>query len=474
MPEGHVQLENSAHSDEDTCHQAQVAFPSSGKTLDMAGLQTVSSSQARCTSADVAEQLGLPSCSANLQAPLASRGEFEDGNTPFLEANLQLALDDARHSSGNDHLQPTVSPRMAGSSAPAPSTLGKTGEQKKMEDEFNERRQWLKTQADLRVADLKADASLLNIPAEGALAVQQQKAEAWKVLQKAMGVDEKGLKRDSWESWLMGIVNLSYLMVIVGCELDLYGFMMAWQAYWDMGRMELQILLVICPVGYLLATAMYMAYNRKVLQRMEEESKRLKQLASQQGPRAVSRLTAREPIKVEYYHFLPIFRYYLVIKDKEAADIEGLFRVNSLSSFSLGIAQIAGILFQSFVQQTELSIFVKINVGSQMLNWFITLAYFTTPVAARMKSAIKVDSLIYNSNQEMRRLYENYMQTAADYASDNTDENQQRLLQIEATVDREICEFCKTTLDLSQFDMKTKVDALRMIRRKLYNSYAKI
>merc|ERR1712137_657202 len=123
---------------------------------------------------------------------------------------------------------------------------------------------------------------------------------------------------------------------------------------------------MICPVGYLLATVMYMVYNRKVIKRMQEESHQKSDKQKGSGVRVASKLTSREPVKVEYYHFLPIARYYLVIKDKEAADIEGLFRVNSLSSFSLGIAQICGILIQCFVMTTEVSVFVRINIASQI------------------------------------------------------------------------------------------------------------
>jgi len=62
------------------------------------------------------------------------------------------------------------------------------------------------------------------------------------------------------------------------------------------------------------------------------------------GPK--KRKTARATVNLQYYHFLPVCRYFLVIKEKEVDDIEGIFRINSLSSFSLGVAQICGIIFR--------------------------------------------------------------------------------------------------------------------------------
>mmetsp|Transcript_35657 Transcript_35657/g.63044 ORF Transcript_35657/g.63044 Transcript_35657/m.63044 type:complete len:521 (+) Transcript_35657:155-1717(+) len=404
------------------------------------------------------------------KSPLLEEQEpLKYSRSPSPQEDAQFKLEDARHPIPSEKLQPpSITPQKIGSSMTRQSM-----EAKRMREEFDERRQWLTEQANLKAASLTADASLLNIPAESALNVQQKKQEAWRVLQKAMGVDEAGTKRDACETWIMGLVNLSYLLVIVGCEIDLYGFIMAWSSYWHMGRVELQMLLVACPIGYFLATAMYMAYNQKVIQSMEEGSSQ-KESSMEAGAPSRVRLTAREPIKVQYYHFMPIVRYYLVIKDREAADIEGLFRVNSLSSFSLGIAQICGILYQVFLEGEGPSVFVKINIGSQILNWFITLMYFTTPVAGRMKSAIKVDALIHNSNQEMRRQYESYMELTALYAKNATEENLASLRHLEDTIDREISEFCKAPLNLSDFDMKTKFTALRLIRRKQYNAYAKI
>merc|ERR1712187_306401 len=94
----------------------------------------------------------------------------------------------------------------------------------------------------------------------------------------------------------------------------------------------------------------------------------------------------REPFELEFYHFFPVFRFYVVVKEREADDIEAIFRINSLSSFSLGIAQIIGILFHVAVSQQPLTIFHKINIVSQGLNWLITfLFFFANPLVSYMK-----------------------------------------------------------------------------------------
>merc|ERR1719210_761204 len=95
---------------------------------------------------------------------------------------------------------------------------------------------------------------------------------------------------------------------------------------------------------------------------------------------------------MRFYHFLPVCRFYLVVKEREADDIEALFRVNSLSSFSLGMAQVVSILFSRFVAGTPLDIFLVINIVSQCVNWFITFVYFVTPLSSMMQGFIMVDA----------------------------------------------------------------------------------
>merc|ERR1712048_1199270 len=85
------------------------------------------------------------------------------------------------------------------------------------------------------------------------------------------------------------------------------------------------------------------------------------------------------------------------------------FRINSLSSFTLGIAQTVGILFHVAVLQQPLSIFHRINIFSQALNWLITFLYFFFNSAVTyMKGVVEVDAMKYNDRQFLRELQKRY------------------------------------------------------------------
>merc|ERR1719161_820360 len=186
---------------------------------------------------------------------------------------------------------------------------------------------------------------------------------------------------------------------------------------------------------------------------------------------------AREPIWLKYYHFLPLVRYYLIIKDQEPEDVEGLFRVNSLSSFTLGTAQMVGIAFSHLLGE-EMTMFVQINICSLVVNWLITFLYFGTSAAHKMKASTKIDALIYNNDLQMRREYESYLQMVKLYANDPSDENTQVLNNYERMVEKEISQFTKMPVDnlklIEKFDMMQKTMIRKHLRRKLIKAYEKI
>merc|ERR1719479_771135 len=135
-----------------------------------------------------------------------------------------------------------------------------------------------------------------------------------------------------------------------------------------MGYTIVNVLLILAPVGYVLAILMYMKFTKEededegevavsdtnyqdfVQSYMPNDEKESKPSDAPNTMKGFPILKEqRTPIKLEFYHFLPVLRYYLVIKDQTKADVEGIFRVNSLSSFTLGIAQIISIVFQVIV-----------------------------------------------------------------------------------------------------------------------------
>ena len=137
--------------------------------------------------------------------------------------------------------------------------------------------------------------------------------------------------------------------MVVGCELDLYGFAISFMEYWSQDILPVRAMLCIGPTGYVIATLMYIWYRGSEKQRMEEKKTPARaphsmfragmldhpdnQDVEMQLPVDPTALK-REPFEMKFYHFLPVFRFYVVVKEKEADDIEAIFRVNSLSSFT--------------------------------------------------------------------------------------------------------------------------------------------
>lgn len=90
---------------------------------------------------------------------------------------------------------------------------------------------------------------------------------------------------------------------------------------------------------------------------------------------------------MQFYHWLPGFRFYMVVKSSyDATDVEAIFRVNSISSFTLGVFQLVGIM-ATFVTKRPITLYVQINIVTQCLNWLLTILYFTSPVSRWMAVA---------------------------------------------------------------------------------------
>lgn len=226
----------------------------------------------------------------------------------------------------------------------------------------------------------------------------QNKEEHLKGLLEAFRIDKLTIRALDKKAKVRGLVSLMFFAVISGCELDLLGFAGAWMDYWRMEFQLVRILLVAMPAAYVMVSMMYLCFlapddsgdgTPHCTGQGDDQRNRVKQMLS------------HRPIQLKWYHFLPFCRYLLLIKSIVADDIEAVFRINSLSSFTLGSAQILSMVFK-FMSGTELTIFVYINIGSQCVNWFITLLYFMTPVSKRMQSAIGVNAYKGNLTDDMR------------------------------------------------------------------------
>merc|ERR1712048_47531 len=162
--------------------------------------------------------------------------------------------------------------------------------------------------------------------------------------------------------------------------------------------------------------------------------------------------------------------------DKEVDDIEAVFRVNSLSSFSLGLAQICGIIFMGLETGGKFDLFTIINIGSQVINWSITLMYFMTTVSSRMGAAMKVEALIYNSDLRLRRKWEKYLKLVEQDADAGDAESKIKVSQFVTDIEREILTLVADVKApaLGPYSIEQKFEALRFLHRRMNNVYARI
>merc|ERR1712166_858068 len=117
-------------------------------------------------------------------------------------------------------------------------------------------------------------------------------------------------------------------------------------------------------------------------------------------------MRVRVPVKLSWCHFLPLFRYILIIRSISENDVEAIFRVNSLSSFTLGTAQLVGLMFtfSNFDGDfANVDMFVYVNMFSQLVNWSITILYFSTSVSKTMSNSILVESYKANVHELVQK-----------------------------------------------------------------------
>jgi len=96
---------------------------------------------------------------------------------------------------------------------------------------------------------------------------------------------------------------------------------------------------------------------------------------------------------MNFYHWVPGVRFYLIVKaGYTPSDVDALFRVNSISTFTFGIFQVVGVM-ATYIMNRPFDLYVKINIGTQILNWLLTLLYFGTNISVWMGVAGQVRTL---------------------------------------------------------------------------------
>lgn len=270
-------------------------------------------------------------------------------------------------------------------------------------------------------------------------------------IEELLGIDRESMRDAAVLLRTIQIARILFLCVISGCELDLDGFALACTTYWHAGESTdpgtnsiMRGLLCIGPGGYLLAVALYIldssfgvgakcwAWMAQQSMNLIGEKKRKKgkaqplleeevegvpedveeQLQRKAGPMlSHGNLPLRykkESIHIKLYHFLPILRYFLLVKDAEPSDIEALFRVNALSTFTLGFAQVFCMFLGFGNGSLHWEVKTITGVVAQVVNASMTYLYFFTKYADRMKRSMAVESYQYNKSLITASEFERY------------------------------------------------------------------
>merc|ERR1712032_366918 len=227
------------------------------------------------------------------------------------------------------------------------------------------------------------------------------------------------------------------------------------------------------------------AYSSEERERIAKESEDQQNInpilrgGSKQEPKKESLAPLkRSSCHMKYYHFLPVFRYYVVIKEREADDVEAIFRVNSLSSFSLGIAQLVGLLFSYFFGE-QFGIFHYINIGSQAINWGITFLYFTTPISALMKNSMNVEAMKAQKDEWLRKKHREWDSLVEQASAANEPSLELAKSQFVERIDKHIIALSGTNGNIDQeefksFEMEWKFQVLKKLNSKLVAEYGSV
>eukprot|EP00930_Biecheleria_cincta_P013078 TRINITY_DN11843_c0_g1_i4.p1 TRINITY_DN11843_c0_g1~~TRINITY_DN11843_c0_g1_i4.p1 ORF type:complete len:375 (-),score=58.80 TRINITY_DN11843_c0_g1_i4:281-1405(-) len=202
------------------------------------------------------------------------------------------------------------------------------------------------------------------------------------------------------------LANFMFLAVIFGIEFDMFGFVFGAVQYWEYDNPLLRALMFFSVAGY--AAPLIMLQCDAGGMSVGGETSQPHRTPIGTGASTKGKQRGNEYLRwmmrqnrpanpfggsMEYYHYMPILRYYLLVKSSlDLADVDAIFKVNTLSSFSLGIFQIMGII-ATMASGYPFTIYVWINVASQVINWPLTILYFASPIAAWMGRAGKAKTL---------------------------------------------------------------------------------
>jgi hypothetical protein len=201
------------------------------------------------------------------------------------------------------------------------------------------------------------------------------------------------------------IANFLFLLVIAGTEMDMAGLFLSAKIYMKYDPFfETLLLFVIVSfilpllivtlmpfVGMCCSSDGEAAFNNMMNDMMGQHHTD----SDKKGTYLGKFLTRVNPHggAMEFYHWVPGLRFYLVVKASYTPkDVDALFRVNSISTFTFGIFQVIGVM-ATYVREEPITLYVKINIVTQILNWGLTMLYFGTNISVWMGIAGQVRTM---------------------------------------------------------------------------------
>jgi len=222
--------------------------------------------------------------------------------------------------------------------------------------------------------------------------ITTQMACAWTVAIKlvfvGLGIDDKSMCQMRQGR---ALISALFYVLLVFTDLDALGFFLSYSTYWryaGLGHEVVKAILVFFPIAYLGVLVM----NCQKIDQDDSESK------PGSGEAAMA-MMSRPPSPMKMVHFVPLLRGQLYLHHPTRSDIEAVFRINTLSSFSLGVAQFAGLTFYLFVGEDEsgflsrLTPTIIVNMVSLFCNWSVTILYYCTTIPDKMKDAVGAQAL---------------------------------------------------------------------------------
>jgi len=322
--------------------------------------------------------------------------------------------------------------------------------------------------------------------------IATEMSDAWSVAKSLLflgfGIDDKSMKKHA--SGKTTISRLFYVLLVL-TDLDALGFFLSYSTYWSfagLGHEVVKAILIFFPVAYAGVLMMNVAG--------------IDQDASDARPgNAAIAMMSRPASPMELVHFVPILRGKFYLQPPSRDDIEAIFRINTLSSFSLGVAQFAGMMFYLFVGEgnpaaptpsSRLTPTIIVNIVSLAFNWSVTILYFCTSIPDKMKDSIgaqaldeQLDKVIHNDQEalfvavrEVSAIVGNHKAQMCGGESDLEDDESMRTCRMERDKVRSFRKqigFEMAMLEDVLIDLKgLPVDDLEVMRSRVFKKYAAI